>query len=209
VWDREAHQLHQRTLIGRRQVSLWRGGAAVRSGGVRIEVRFAETAGIETISRTGESYAWTRKQGGVPASGSVVIGKARHELRARAVIDDSAGYHERHTSWRWSAGVGRALDGRELAWNLVEGLHDSPASSERTVWIDGVPHEAPPCSFDRDLSRVAGLCFEPEAVRERREHLVLLRSNYRQPFGIFSGELLRGLTLADGYGVMESHEAWW
>jgi hypothetical protein len=38
---------------------------------------------------------------------------------------------------------------------------------------------------------------------------VLLRSNYRQPFGIFSGELLRGLTLADGYGVMESHEAWW
>jgi len=46
-------------------------------------------------------------------------------------------------------------------------------------------------------------------VRERRENLILLRSDYRQPFGTFSGRLPAGPELAYAYGVMESHEAWW
>ena len=36
-----------------------------------------------------------------------------------------------------------------------------------------------------------------------------MRSYYRQPFGTFEGELSGGLTLAEGYGVMEEHEVWW
>ena len=39
--------------------------------------------------------------------------------RARAVVDDTAAYYERHTSWRWSAGVGLSDDRRAVAWNLV------------------------------------------------------------------------------------------
>ena len=125
------------------------------------------------------------------------------------MIDDTAAYYQRHTRWRWSAGVGRTPDGRALAWNLVAGVNDPPEHSERTVWVDGDPHEVPRCAFADDLTAVDGLRFRAEATRERRENLGLLRSFYRQPFGTFSGELPGGLALAEGYGVMEEHDVRW
>jgi hypothetical protein len=207
VWDRD--RLYEHTLVGRREVRLSRGRAEVHSREVRIELELEETSGVETVSPSGESYAWTRKQGGVPARGVVTIRGRALDLLAPAIIDDSAGYHERHTRWRWCAGVGRSLDGRELAWNLVDGVHDAPVSSERSVWVDGEPREVEPCTFDPDLRGVDSLHFEPEAMRQRRDNLLLLRSAYRQPFGTFSGELPGGVRLGEGYGVMEAHDAWW
>jgi hypothetical protein len=209
LWHRAERRLYERTLIGRREVRLWPGGGSVKSASVSAELEVEETAGVETVSPSGRSYAWTRKQGGVRATARVVIDGTRHELSARAVIDDSAGYHQRHTRWCWSAGVGRAADGRELAWNLVEGIHDASAQSERTIWVDGESFEAPPSHFDPALRHVGGLRFEPEAERTRQDNLLLLRSTYRQPFGAFSGQLPGGADVAEGYGVMESHDAWW
>ncbi|HZE04864.1 MAG TPA: DUF2804 family protein, partial [Solirubrobacteraceae bacterium] len=109
----------------------------------------------------------------------------------------------------WSAGVGTAVDGREVAWNLVSGVNDPAHGSERTVWIGGEPQEVEPVVFAADLSSVGGLAFTPEAARERRENLVVVRSAYRAPFGAFAGRLPGGPELRDGLGVMEEHEAWW
>jgi hypothetical protein len=39
-------------------------------------------------------------------------------------------------------------------------------------------------------------------------NMVLMRSDYRQPFGTFAGTL-PGIELAEGYGVMETHDVWW
>jgi Protein of unknown function (DUF2804) len=209
MWDRSAGELHERTRLGRGEVRLELGRVRVISRGVRIELQLDEAAGIETISPTGRSYAWTRKQGGVRALGTVELGGHVRPVNARAVIDDTAAYYERHTHWRWSAGVGLDADGRKLAWNLVDGVNDSPDLSERTVWVDGDPRHVARCSFAEDLTRVDGLRFEPEAMRERRDNLLLIRSRYRQPFGSFRGELPGGIRLAEGYGVMEEHDAWW
>jgi hypothetical protein len=60
-----------------------------------------------------------------------------------------------------------------------------------------------------DLSAVDELSFREEAVRERRENRLLIRSRYRQPFGTFAGTLPGGVTLAEGYGVMEDHDVHW
>jgi hypothetical protein len=208
VWDRGAQRLRERTVLGPGRVRLTRGSARLVDPDVQIDLELEETAGIEAVCPTGQSYAWTRKQGGVRARGRVMIGGDPVTIDALAVIDDTAAYYERHTRWRWSAGVGRAEDGRTLAWNLVAGVNDPPENSERTIWIDGEPIEPGPCRFADDLSRVDGLTFTPEATRERRENLLLVRSSYRQPFGTFSGEL-HGLALAEGYGVMEDHDVWW
>ncbi len=209
VWDRESRRLHERTAIGTHGVELRTGAAAVIDGSIRIELALEETSGIESICQSGASYAWTRKQGGVRAHGTISIDGQPRAIDARAIIDDTAAYYERHTRWHWCAGVGHSHDGRELAWNLVSGVNDPPQRSERTIWVDGRPHEAPPCSFDENLRGVDALRFEPEATRERCDNLLLVRSSYRQPFGTFSGELPGGLTLAEGYGVMEEHDAWW
>jgi hypothetical protein len=209
VWDRVREQLYQRTVIGRRPVSLRVGSVQVMDDEVALDLTLAETPGVETICPSGPAYGWTRKQGAVRARGTIEIGGARSTIDALAIIDDTAAYYERHTSWRWSAGVGMTRAGEQVAWNLVSGVNDPPAHSERTVWLDGRAGEVAPVEFAADLSRVGGLLFHPEAVRERRDNLVLVRSSYRQPFGTFSGHLPGGLELTEGYGVMEEHDVWW
>jgi hypothetical protein len=202
IWDRRGARLYERTRLGRGEVELTPGHAAVTAREARVELVLDESSGVETISPAGASYAWTRKQGGIRAYGRVTLGGRPLEFEARGVIDDTAGFYERHTCWRWWAGVGRCVDGRRVAWNLVTGVHDAPVNSERTVWVDDEPRELGPGAID-------GLRFAPEAVRRRRDNLLVLRSSYRQPFGTFSGRLPGGLELAEGYGVSEEHEAWW
>jgi hypothetical protein len=212
VWDRRDGRLHERTALGGAGVRLGPGNASVRAGEVRIELLLAEQPGIETVCRSGDAYVWTRKQGGVAASGTVALpGRRPAQLDALAVIDDTAGYHERRTRWRWAAGVGHAVDGRALAWNLVEGVNDPPANSERTVWVDGAPFEPPPVTFDEGLSGIGGLRFQAEATRARDQRLLVVSSRYRQPFGCFHGTLPgpEAIALADGLGVIEEHDARW
>jgi Protein of unknown function (DUF2804) len=208
IWDRTERRLYERTVLGRGPVDLRTGRAHVRARGVTIDLELAETAGIESVCPSGASYAWTCKQGGIAAEGSVTIEGRTRPFAGRAIIDDTAAYYERHTSWRWSAGVGTAADGRALAWNLVEGVNDPPVNSERTLWVDGAPRELPPHPIAPDLSHAGALRFSAEAVREHDENRLLIRSTYRQPFGSFAGRL-DGIELAEGYGVMEDHDAYW
>jgi hypothetical protein len=193
IWDRE--RLEERTSFGGHGITLAFGRLEIPG---RVSVALEEEAGVECVCPAGESYAWTRKQGGIRAYGTV----GERQIEARAIVDDTAAYYPRHTRWRWSAGVGSDAHGREVAWNLVEGVNDPPKGSERTVWIDGRPHEVDAGAFD-------GLRFNAEATRERSDNLLLVRSRYRQPFGTFSGELPGGIELVEGYGVTEDHDAWW
>ncbi len=213
LWDREAGRLLERTRPGRGGVRFGRGTARVDTRDVGIDLEWVEEPGVEVVTPDGPGYAWTRKQGGVLVRGSVRAGGALRELAGRGVVDDSAGYHARRTAWRWSAGVGTAGDGRPVAWNLVTGVHDDPRASERTVWLDGEPREVGPAHFADDLSEVAAegglLRFAAEATRERHDDLLLVRSDYVQPFGTFTGSLPHAGELAAGYGVMERHTVLW
>ena len=211
VWDREQRTLAEHTVRGRGGVVLDGPRVVVRDGPVRIDLTLDEsgTAGIDTVSPHGSEYAWTRKRGGVGMRGWVSVADRRLAIDARGVVDDSAGYHARHTAWRWSAGVGTSESGAAVAWNLVDGLHDDPRASERTVWVDGVAHEAGPVEFADDLSAVGGLRFAQEAARSRRERLLVVASDYEQPFGTFTGELPVAGRLREGFGVMERHSATW
>ncbi len=211
VLDRRTGRLRERTVRrGAGPVTLTTGHLTVRDRDVAVDLALAEQPGMETISPAGSAYAWTRKQAGIQVTGEVRLGGgAPLALQAQAIVDDTAAYYPRHTAWRWTAGVGTARNGRPVAWNLVAGVNDAPRASERTVWIDGVPHEVPAVVFAADLSAVDELRFTAEAVRERRENLLLVRSAYRQPFGRFSGRLPGGVELAAGLGVMEDHEVWW
>lgn len=203
VWDREAQRLEERTRLGAGAVRLTPGGLEIPSLSLRAEL--AEEAGIEAVCPAGTSYAWTRKQGGIPAR----VERGGRSIAGRAIVDDTAAYYPRHTEWYWAAGVGTTTDGRLAAWNLVAGVNDPPTDSERTVWIDGVPAEPPPQAFAPDLSRVGELRFAAEAERRRDENRLVVRSRYRQPFGTVVGRLPGGATLTRGFGVMEHHDVTW
>jgi Protein of unknown function (DUF2804) len=201
--------IRQRTTLGRGGVRVGGSRLSVGTGEVTIEIALESGRPVEVVSPNGGSYIWTRKQAGVPARGTVRLGEEWRALEAEAVIDESAGYHEHRTAWRWSAGVGRAEGGERVAWNLVTGVHDAPEQSERAVWVDGEPVEVPPVEFADDLSALGGLRFSEWSRREADTNLVLFRNSYVQPFGSFEGELPTGHRLAEGFGVMEAHDARW
>ena len=209
VWDREREALRERTRLWRPRpyVRLPADRMLIRDGTVSVDLELAATAApIE--ARNG--LIWTRKQSLVRCTGTVVLDGEAIEVDELGCIDESAGYHPRVTEWEWSAGVGELADGRACGWNLVRGIHDGETGSERAVWVEGeAPVEVPPVVFAADLSGVGDLTFASEAVRERRDDLVVLRSDYVQPFGTFTGTLPGGLELREGRGVMERHAALW
>jgi hypothetical protein len=204
-----------RTTIGAGGVSIDGPRATVDSGEVRIDVTVEEDGGVESVHPSGrDGYVWTRKQAGVPVRGHIAVDGRRIELDTLGVVDETAGYHERHTAWRWCAGAGRLGDGRRVGWNLVTGVNDSHKDSERAIWVEGAPFEPEPVEIAADLSGVrfaegGELRFTEWSAREERTNLLLVRSSYRQPFGEFSGTLPGGLELAEGRGVMEWHDVRW
>ena len=200
-----------RTTLTRGGVSLAASCAGVLHGDVEIELSVEERDAVATRHA---DDVWTSKQAGVPVQGYVRVDGRSYALDCLGVVDDTAGYHRRHTTWTWSAGVGRSLGGERVGWNLVTGVNDTPTGSERRVWVDGAAYEVGPVQFAPDLSRVefaegGALSFASWGAREDDTNLLLLRSYYRQPFGTFSGALPGGIELAEGYGVMEWHDVWW
>ncbi len=216
VWHRDRRVLRERTIFVRPRaaVRFGPGLVTVRDRGVAIDLVVDEIAGVESVNPHGGGWIWTRKQAGVAVRGTVALDGATQRVACRGVVDDTVGYHARRTAWRWAAGVGETVDGRAAGWNLVRGVNDGPIASERSVWLDGAVYEAAPCAFEADLSRVVSpdggdLRFAAEATRERHDELLLVRSDYVQPFGTFAGTLPGGVALASGYGVMEDHRARW
>ena len=213
VWDRGTRVLRERTRLGpaRGRVVVREDAVRVRDDGVRIELALEEAgAPVAVTSRHGRSTIWTRKRP-VLARGTVVLDGRIVEVEARGLADESAGHHARETAWDWCAGVGHTGDGRALVWNLVAGVHDARRGSERTVWVDGVAHEVDPVAFSAALDAAGDLRFAAEAERRRHDRVAfgLLESEYRQPFGAFSGTLPGGIAVASGQGVMERHRARW
>lgn len=214
IWDRAENRSHKHTSMrpGSREVRMEGPEVAIETRRVKVRLELGEAAPIESICPSGSGWGWTRKRAGVPATGTVEIDGRRRQISALAVDDESAGYQRRHTSWLWSAGVGTGADGRPLAWNLVEGINDPPHNSERAIWVAGQPDEPAPVRFE-GLSAVAfssgaRLEFAAESERSRSDNFLLFRSSYTHLFGTFSGELGE-VPIAEGFGVMERHDAHW
>ena len=216
VWERRRGTLHEHTrLVGPALVRFDHGGLVrVRDRGVAIDLVVDEGAAVETVNAHGDGYVWTRKQAGRPVRGSVSVEGQQVALDGLAVVDDTAGYHARETEWWWSAGVGRDADGAPVGWNVVAGVSDGPRGSERSVWVAGAAHEVGPVVVAPDLSAVDfaegdRLQFAAEAVRERHDNVLAVRSDYRQPFGSLAGSLPGVGLLSGALGVMEHHVARW
>jgi Domain of unknown function (DUF2804), C-terminal len=196
VWD--GARLLERTV--RRPLAVTAAGVSIPE----ISVSAGPGAEIEVVSPHGSQYIWTRKRGGVRVTGTV-LGR---QVELTGLVDESAGYHARHTTWWWSCGVGTTTSGAAVAWNLVDGVHDAPVGSERTVWIDGVPREVGPVAFG-GLRGVGDLRFSAAATRARRDRMLLVSSDYEAPFGTFTGVVPEAGELAAAWGVMERHDARW
>jgi hypothetical protein len=110
LWDREGGRRYARTRMLRGGRELTIDGSELRLDAVEASarLRFGDAAPVESVCPSGErGYAWTCKRAGIPVTGTIEAGGRRWQVEAVGVDDRSAGYHQRHTSWHWSAGVGR------------------------------------------------------------------------------------------------------
>jgi Domain of unknown function (DUF2804), C-terminal len=214
LWDRQGERSYANTRLrpGSKEVRMEGDEIVVEARELRARLLLGDSAPIESICPSGSGWGWTRKRAGVPIEATIETADGSWQLDGYGVDDQSAGYQQRRTSWLWSAGVGRAVDGRPLAWNLVEGINDPPASSERTIWTDGTADEPAPVSFQGldavEFADGARLTFTSGSERVRDDNFLVFRSSYRHRFGDFAGSL-GGVELAEGFGVMEQHDAVW
>ena len=214
LWDREGNRSYANTRLrpGSNEVRMDDAEILIQAREVRARLVLGDSLPVESICPSGAGWGWTRKRSGVPIKATIETPDGRWEVDGHGVDDQSAGYQKRQTSWHWSAGVGRATDGRPVAWNLVAGINDPVANSERAIWTDGKPAEPAPVSFQGlaavEFADGGLLTFTPGSERSRNDNFLVIRSSYRHLFGDFRGQL-GGIELAEGLGVMEQHDALW
>ena len=102
-----------------------------------------------------------------------------------------------------------APTGAPVTWNLVDGLHDGAEGSERAVWVDGAPAPRAAAAVPRPRRRRRPALHRARDARAQRENLLLIASDYEQPFGTFAGALPVAGPLRAGWGVMERHRVRW
>jgi len=214
VWDRASGQFRQGASLFTRRVQIEANRVYMRDGDVEIDVTFEDCASFEVYRTADHAYIWSRKDYCREARGVVRHGRKERAVAGVMFVDVNAGYHERHTHWRWAAGAGRDQHGRLVAFNAIIGLHDHPKTSERTIWVDGEEREIGPVAFSDDLSTVSfaeggTLRFQPEALIEQHTNLLLIRSDYLHWFGTYTGTLPDGIELREALGVRERHDALW
>ena len=215
VWD--GVRLHERTF--RRSGRVTATPERVHCDGV---LDLIVEPGAPWAVRTGPT--WTRKR---PARvHGTVLGRA---VELPGLVDESAGRHARTLSWWWSAGAGELADGRSvdvepgrraarrrralLSNRLAAGTSTQPTSSagtsERAVWIDGVPQHVAPQRFDglRRRRRPAlprGRDARPQG--EPAADRLGLRAAVRR---VLRHAAARRGELRSGWGVMERHRVRW
>ena len=136
----------------------------------------------------------------VTARGSVeVLGEKPARFfseRALLGVDHTRGYLARRTAWRWAYLLGQTTEGRRVVVNLVEGFVGEP---ECSVWIDDVLYPVGEGRFAYDPAeplsewRITTTCgavdlrFAPFAMHREKKDLVVVKSNFIQPVGGYSG----------------------
>lgn len=168
----------------------------------------------------------TQKTANLGVTGSIEVGGRHFPLDGGvAGMDFTHGYLARRTAWRWAFGCGRLADGTRLSFNVVEGFNEaSEKTNENALWLGErlIPLGRAKFSFDkRELldpwtvatdDGVLRLGFKPiHAHRELRDYK-LLRSNFTQPVGLFSGEARvdgRTLRFEAVPGVTEDQDVLW
>jgi hypothetical protein len=164
----------------------------------------------------------TEKHALLPVTGELVVRGERRSLDgALGGWDYTHGYLARHTKWRWAYLLGRAKNGERVGLNLVEGFL---GERECGVWIDDVLHPIGEGRFEFDPSAptqpwrirstdgALDLHFAPGGIHAERTDFKVLKSNFIQPVGAYSGTIKIGdrtLELERVLGVAEDQDVLW
>ncbi|KAF0683588.1 Aste57867_24354 [Aphanomyces stellatus] len=181
--------------------------------------------------------AYVHKGAGNPVTGDLTFDSKRIAVpKALGAVDWTKSISLHRTEWNWvSINFVDADDGKAIGINLSARVYDvDGASQENAVWVDGqlcllggVTFNVPsnpvvePWTI-RSSSASSGdlldLVFTPVGSREEKLNVLnLIRSDFVQPYGRFSGRITctmasgetHRIRVEDAFGVVEDHFALW
>ena len=159
------------------------------------------------------AWAWTRKRAGMPVEGTVEMPGRRWQVAGRGVDDESAGHHQRHTSWLWSAGRRRPRSRAATSpgtWSRGSTTRRRAASGRSGSTAS--PTEPPPVRFRGldgiDLGDAGSLDFAAESEHARDDNY-LLSAPATATASAASPAPSAASRSPQGLGVMEEHDARW
>ena len=175
---------------------------------------------------TGGIVNVTQKWAGLLSFGTLVANGRKYLLDGGVGgMDYTHGYLARRTAWRWAFGCGRLADGSPVGLNLVEGFNDAQAGvNENALWLHGrlVPLSRARFSWNEsdplDAWRVVtddgevDLQFRPRALHREERNVVVAKSHFVQPVGLFDGKISLGTEehlVTDLPGVTEEQDVTW
>ncbi|MEW6982109.1 DUF2804 domain-containing protein [Colwelliaceae bacterium 6471] len=181
-------------------------------------------------------WTYTQKHNGLTPHGHLAINGVNQSLNdALAGYDFSAGYMRRETSWRWASINATTKEaGNEtkiIGLNLAAGVNET-GGNENVFWCDKERHLLPAVHFDFQRKPVnkstnaidstwhiysdngqIDLHFCAKNCRFERLNLWLLKSNFRQFIGYFTGYIIDNdgnkHTIDNIIGLTEDHFARW
>jgi Protein of unknown function (DUF2804) len=140
-------------------------------------------------------------------------------------FDYTHGYLARNTVWRWAFGCGRLGDGTPIGFNLVEGFNETRDDvNENALWVDGqlLPLGRARFTFRRDdplepwtmetRDGALNLTFKPIAAHREQKDLILVKSRFVQPVGLYEGSIKVGgktYGISAVPGVAEDQDILW
>lgn len=179
-------------------------------GKLGLEARFDESAGgfepMSICTRIGRNgWVYAHKVAALPVSGHIECKGRLYDLedcKAYGHHDFSAGYMRRETFWNWACFSGPSIDGQDLGLNVSCGVNET-SYSENCYWLNGKLHTLGLCQFDYDwdspmnsdwhISNHDGrldMVFTPEGAHLEKLNLGIIKSDFKQIFGSFSGRII-------------------
>lgn len=168
----------------------------------------------------------TQKWAGLLSFGALEADGRRYSLDGGVGgLDYTHGYLARETAWRWAFVCGRLDDGTPIGINLVEGFNESRDDvNENALWLGNelIPLGrarftwSPNAILDpwsvRTEDGAIDLRFNPWAAHQELRDLKVVRSSFKQPVGLWEGEVkvgARTYLLKDAPGVAEDQSVLW
>ena len=206
-----------------------RGGAPAVHGDIRLLQSPGGTRPVTVCLPVRKSRFMYSTKAACTASGALRIGGEEFTLdptRDTAFLDEHKAFYPRHTYWKWAALAFVGEHGRLVAANLTDNLiEDQHAWNENAILTPGATSLLGPIHFNYDPAHITRpwtlhdddgrvqLTFTPLAVKRDNTNLLLVRTDYRQPMGVFNGTLVdgRGATIpvTDAFGVTEHFDAFY
>lgn len=169
----------------------------------------------------------TQKRALLTVRGRATVGSEHVSLdHAQAAYDYTSGILERHTSWKWAFGLGHAVNGARIGFNLVKGFVGEAECAFFSAPLEGAPrlHALQEGRFNFSRATPTNpwrvttddgdvdLEFTPLALHAETKNLGIVRSSFVQPIGLWNGSVRAGgeaFALKDVLGVAEDQDVVW